>query len=223
MALAAFGMVSIVGFCLFAAACDRRPGDRGEAANSAPAQDGRGLNEVDERAGIAQAWKEQDQMVHEHLDGYGWVDRAAGVVHIPVERAMNLILAEKKSPGLQSVRRIEAPGAGRTDTALQRAGRRLFRQYGCDICHAPDAVIHAPSLDGVSGQRVRLSDGTFVRADDQYLHDSILQASKQVVAGYAPVMPAYRGVIPEPDVLALIAYLKSFTGGESTPGPAARP
>lgn len=30
----------------------------------------------------------------ERLNGYGWVDEGAGVVHIPVDRAMDLVLAE---------------------------------------------------------------------------------------------------------------------------------
>jgi cytochrome c oxidase subunit 2 len=102
------------------------------------------------------------------------------------------------------------PVAGRT-------GRRLFQQYGCVVCHAPQAAISAPSLAGIYGRRVQLSDGTFVRADDQYLHDTILQASQQGVAGYAPVMPSYRGVIPEADVLELIAYLKTFPGAAAAP------
>jgi hypothetical protein len=29
------------------------------------------------------------------LDGYGWVDRDAGVIHVPVERAMDAVLAEE--------------------------------------------------------------------------------------------------------------------------------
>ena len=68
----------------------------------------------------------------------------------------------------------------------------------------------APSLDGIYGREIRLADGTVVHADDQYLHDSILRASKQVVGGYAPVMPSYEGVIPESDVLELVSYLKSL-------------
>jgi len=30
------------------------------------------------------------------LDGYGWEDRAAGVVHIPIARAMELVAGEAK-------------------------------------------------------------------------------------------------------------------------------
>jgi mono/diheme cytochrome c family protein len=199
-------------------ACGQRVDDRSEAAEPTFATKGGPGEGADEQPKIEQIWKEQDRIVHEHLDGYGWVDRVAGIVHIPIDRAMDLIVAEKKSSGPASDQTSNA-NSSETNTALQNTGRRLFRQYGCTICHDPDAVSHAPSLIGIHGQRVRLSDGTFVRADDQYLHDSIMSASKQVVAGYVPVMPAYGSIIPEPDVRELIAYLKS-TSPASTPVPA---
>jgi cytochrome c oxidase subunit 2 len=103
-------------------------------------------------------------------------------------------------------------GAGFAD-----AGERLFRRYGCSVCHASDAVVHAPLLAGIYGQRIRLADDRLVRADDQYLHDAILHSTQQVVAGYAPVMPSYGRVIPEADVLELIAYLKSLPAPASAP------
>ena len=108
-------------------------------------------------------------------------------------------------------------GDGKHGAALHPAGRRLFKQYGCSFCHDPEAAIHGPSLIGIYGQRVRLSNGTFARVDDQYLHDSILHSTQQVVAGYAPVMPSYTGVISEPEVLDLIAYLKSLPAAAPAP------
>jgi cytochrome c oxidase subunit 2 len=114
-------------------------------------------------------------------------------------------------------------GDGKRVPASGSIGRRLFKQYGCNACHDRDAAIHAPSLIGIYGQKVRLSDGTFVRADDQYLRDSILHSSQQVVAGYEPIMPSYASVIAEPDVLELIVYLKSLTATAATSGPSVSP
>lgn len=34
------------------------------------------------------------------LGGYGWADKAKGVVHIPIEQAMTLTLADLKSKGV---------------------------------------------------------------------------------------------------------------------------
>jgi len=47
-----------------------------------------------EKTGIARDWAEQDRLVEEHLHGYGWVDRPAGIVHVPVDRALDLIASE---------------------------------------------------------------------------------------------------------------------------------
>lgn len=222
-ALTTLSLLSIVGLCLIAAVWVYRHSGRNEADESTTETGSRLQNGLEERTGIEEAWKEQDRRVNEHLAGYGWVDRAAGVVHIPIDRAMDLIVAEQKSSGPRSTQTRAIAVAQNVDTALQSAGRQLFRQYGCIICHASDAFVHAPSLVGIYGQRVRLSDGTFVIADDQYLRDSILHPGKQVVAGYEPLMPSYSNVIPEPDVLKLITFLKSFTGPESTGDPAASP
>jgi len=195
-------LITIVAVALMLTACGRLERERADAPKPAPAAQDRAAT------GIEPIWKEPDRLARAHLEGYGWVDRAAGIVHIPIDRAMNLIVAEKKSSG-PAPDQTQSANPRETETALQSAGRRLFRQYGCTVCHDPDAVSHAPSLIGIYGQRVRLSDGTFVHADDQYLHDSIMLSSKQVVAGYVPVMPAYGSIIPEPDVRELIAYLKS--------------
>jgi cytochrome c oxidase subunit 2 len=154
--------------------------------------------------------------VHEHLYSAGWIDRSAGVAHIPIDRAMDLILVDKDPSAPQSDK-SEASGADEKNTPLQSAGRELFRKYGCDVCHSPDAHIHVPSLVGIFGEKVRLSDGMFVRADDQYLRNSILHAGIQLVAGYPPIIRTFSGYIPEPDVLGLMACLKSFKGTKGDP------
>src|SRR6185437_6344504 len=48
-----------------------------------------------EKTAIAQDWARLDRQEAERLHGYGWVDRRAGVVRIPIERAMER-LAERK-------------------------------------------------------------------------------------------------------------------------------
>ena len=93
---------------------------------------------------------------------------------------------------------------------LATRGRELFTRYGCAGCHAPNAAVHAPLLEGVYGRLQPVENGQFIRADEAYLRDSILLPNQHVVAGYQNVMPSFAGVIPEGDLLALIAYLKSI-------------
>jgi cytochrome c oxidase subunit 2 len=103
---------------------------------------------------------------------------------------------------------------GQPPTSLAAQGERMFHSFGCSGCHAENSKIHAPLLDGIYGKPVPLSDGTIVTADDQYLRDSILLPSKQIVAGYAPVMPTFKNQISEEDLTALVAYLKSLGSAE---------
>jgi cytochrome c oxidase subunit 2 len=110
-----------------------------------------------------------------------------------------------------------AKGEGGGDLAAR--GQRLFVRYGCSGCHAANSIVRAPPLEGLFGRDVPLADGTFVHADEQYLVDSMLEPAKQVAAGYAPVMPVFKGVIPEGDLLELVAYLKSLRAVEPRPAP----
>ncbi|MBV8912331.1 MAG: cytochrome c oxidase subunit II [Acetobacteraceae bacterium] len=98
-------------------------------------------------------------------------------------------------------------------------GRSLFVQLGCSGCHQTDSqrrgagsTVRAPDLSGLYGKPVPLSDGSVVLADDQYIRDSILMPSRQVVAGYANQMPSFAGVVTEADLTRLLAYIKSMAG-----------
>ncbi len=98
--------------------------------------------------------------------------------------------------------------------SLIAAGERAFRNRGCSGCHAPNAAIRAPLLDGIYGKQVPLSDSSLVTADDQYLRNSILLPNKQIAAGYEPIMPTFQGQIDEQELNAIIAYLKSLWEGD---------
>lgn len=104
-----------------------------------------------------------------------------------------------------------------TGTTLAARGATVFRHAGCSGCHGSNASVHAPDLGGLYGRTVHLSDGSSVTADDRYLHDSILLPRSRVVAGYAPIMPAYSGQLSEEDVIALIHYIKSLAPAEGSP------
>jgi cytochrome c oxidase subunit 2 len=78
--------------------------------------------------------------------------------------------------------------------------------------------VHAPDLAGLYGRTVHLQDGRTLVADEAYIRDAILLPKRDVVAGYAPVMPSFQGEASEGDILDLIAYIKS-TGNNPHPGP----
>ena len=99
------------------------------------------------------------------------------------------------------------------EESLAAQGQQLFHRYGCSGCHEPGGTIRAPNLNGVLGSPVPLSDGSVVIADDSYVRDSILDPKKQVAAGYAPVMPTFKGQISEDDLAKLVAYVESIGPG----------
>lgn len=112
---------------------------------------------------------------------------------------------------------VMAPGdferwlaSGNATQSMAQEGEARFRQYGCSGCHGANASVHAPSLEGLFGRRVQLEGGASVIADERYIHDSVMLPRKDVVAGYAPIMPSFQGEMDEGDLLEIIAYIKSL-------------
>jgi len=107
-------------------------------------------------------------------------------------------------------------GSGSEQPSLAQYGFARFRALGCSGCHDPASTVHAPSLEGLLGRTVHLQDGRTLVADENYVRDSILVPGKDVVAGFAPVMPSFAGQVSEEDIQALVAYLRST--GAPAPG-----
>ena len=115
-------------------------------------------------------------------------------------------------------------GGAAADKPPAEAGADLFASIGCNTCHVDAGGGRAPSLRGVFGRQVQLANGQTVVADASYLRRSILEPPAQLVAGYQPIMPTYKGQISEENLFKLIAYIKSLSdGGAATPAPAADP
>jgi cytochrome c oxidase subunit 2 len=100
--------------------------------------------------------------------------------------------------------------AQQSEGTLAAQGREVFIRDGCDGCHGGRSTVRAPSLAGLFGNPVPLSDGRVVRADEAYLRDSILYPGRDIVAGFANQMPSFAGHISEEDLVKLVAYIKSL-------------
>ena len=72
-------------------------------------------------------------------------------------------------------------------------------------------------VERVFGKPVQLQGGGTATADEGYIRDSILLPQSQVVAGYQPVMPSFKGQVSEEQILQLIAFIKSLSS-EQQPG-----
>jgi cytochrome c oxidase subunit 2 len=99
------------------------------------------------------------------------------------------------------------------DEPMRSTGQRLFAQYGCQLCHGQ----RGPTMAGLFGRRVQLSDGSSVIADENYLRESILSPSAKLVAGFPPIMPTYQGQLSEEQVMQLIEYIKSLQSAAAAP------
>jgi cytochrome c oxidase subunit II len=102
------------------------------------------------------------------------------------------------------------------------AGRDLFEnKLGCASCHAGGPTQRGAKLEGLFGTDVKLGfpNGQVVKADDAYIRESILNPGAQVVEGYQPIMPTFKGQVTEEQIVSLIAYIKSLSGpaGSSMP------
>jgi len=102
------------------------------------------------------------------------------------------------------------PQAASSDLATR--GSRLFQDNGCYACHSTTGERKiGPSLLGIVGEPVELSDGSSRLVDDDYLIESILYPQAVLVAGFDDAaMPSYEGVIDAEDARALAAYIKSL-------------
>jgi cytochrome c oxidase subunit 2 len=104
-------------------------------------------------------------------------------------------------------------GGEKTQT-MAEAGAELYEQYACISCHGTGK---GPPFVDLYGSKVKLSTDETVVADDAYLRESILFPTAQIVAGYRPIMPTFKGQLTEDQVLDLIAYIKSLHTQERTP------
>lgn len=96
-------------------------------------------------------------------------------------------------------------------------GKDLFQnKLGCASCHAGGPAQRGAVLEGVFGHEVKLATGETVTADEQYIRNSILNPGAQIVQGYQPIMPTFKGQVTEEQLNSLIAYIKSLTPGAAT-------
>jgi cytochrome c oxidase subunit 2 len=93
-------------------------------------------------------------------------------------------------------------------TSLAQNGERLFASMGCNQCHNGTPAARGPSLAGVYGSKLQLTNGSQVLVNDAYLRDAILNPSEHVTAGFAPIMPTYQGQISEDGLIDLVEFIK---------------
>jgi cytochrome c oxidase subunit 2 len=96
--------------------------------------------------------------------------------------------------------------------SLASQGQALFRKLACNTCHTGDSQARGPLLEGLFGSTVYLQTGEEVRADENYLRESIVNPRARTVAGFQQIMPTFQNQVNEEQLLQLVAFIKSLNG-----------
>lgn len=99
--------------------------------------------------------------------------------------------------------------------ASAKLGASLYQAKGCIGCHSVDGTTAGkigPTFRLLYGSSVRLVGGAVRKADDDYLRRSIYDPAKEIVAGFEPGMPTFRGVLSDAELASIILYIRSLGG-----------
>ncbi|MDP9034505.1 MAG: cytochrome c oxidase subunit II [Myxococcota bacterium] len=105
------------------------------------------------------------------------------------------------------------------ETDLRSEGARVAQKHECFACHTTTGQRHiGPTWAGLYGSSVTTTDGRRILADEEYLTRSMMEPGTDIVSGYKPVMPAFFGILPQPEVAALVEYIKSLRDAPTESG-----
>jgi cytochrome c oxidase subunit 2 len=94
---------------------------------------------------------------------------------------------------------------------LNELGHLVHENRGCATCHSLDGSrSQGPSWKGIFGQTHQMADGSSIKVDENYIRESLLEPNKHVVSGYEPVMPTYKGLLRDREILGVIEYIKQL-------------
>jgi cytochrome c oxidase subunit 2 len=110
---------------------------------------------------------------------------------------------------------------GSPGETLAAAGAKRFVEHACNTCHGDQPGARGPSLNGLFGKQVLLTNGQTILADESYIREAIVNPQARLVAGYPPIMPTFQGLISEEGLLQLVAYVKSLSAPAGAPASAA--
>ncbi|MFK8114915.1 MAG: cytochrome c oxidase subunit II transmembrane domain-containing protein [Rubripirellula sp.] len=95
-------------------------------------------------------------------------------------------------------------------------GALLYSRRGCSGCHSIDGSKRVgPSFKETYGSERALVSGEKAKGDENYIRESVIYPKAKVVAGYAPVMPSYKGQLSDDDIYCITEYLKEISGNSS--------
>lgn len=104
------------------------------------------------------------------------------------------------------------PPPEEVDPESASRGQLLAESEGCFVCHSVDGTVGTgPTFKNLAGSNRPLTTGEFVRADEAYLRNSIVDPASQIVDGFEPLMPSDFGeFLSDDEINDLIAFIQSL-------------
>lgn len=105
----------------------------------------------------------------------------------------------------------ERAASGGSDEVSAERGEQLYTQNACQTCHSTDGSrLVGPTFQNLFGHEVTLEDGSTVVADEEYIRQSIVDPSSQIVQGFPPSMVPF-DYLSESEVSSLIEFIKTLS------------
>jgi len=104
-------------------------------------------------------------------------------------------------------------GAAVAATSSAEKGAQIYQRTGCIACHSINGVTAGktgPTFKGLYGSSVKLVGKPARIANDAYLMQSILDPGSEIVQGYEPGMPSFKGVLSDAEIRSVVLYLKEL-------------
>ena len=95
-------------------------------------------------------------------------------------------------------------------TTLVERGSVLFVVHQCAQCHSLDGSASVgPTIKGLAGSTVKLTDGRSLQADSAYLFRALTHPATDVPVGYPPSMLSYADRLKGVDLAAVVLFMES--------------
>ncbi len=143
-------------------------------------------------------------------------DQYCGMGHSQMVGKVHVMLPEDYTAWLEGT---FPTSPGKTiDGSSAWEGRKLFLKLQCNACHNQESNARAPQLVGLYNTIRPVQGSTVVKANEEYLRESIRQPTAKVADGWKPIMPAYPvAQVGEIELRNLVAYIKSLKDGGQLP------
>lgn len=100
------------------------------------------------------------------------------------------------------------------------SGQKLLTENGCTGCHSLDgSKSTGPTFKGLFGRQVTVTTSGKQRSltvDAAYIRRSILNPGADIVKGFQPIMPSFKGKLSDQQIEAIIQFLQG-QGSKSAP------